>query len=184
MAAVESIAENGICCPCCGQAVTDVKFLCDASTYTITNGAYTLRMTPRQFQLAQFLISRYPAAVNKNDIYDNVFVDARGEGPDMKIIDVFVCQIRPILAEIGLVIETVWGMGYKIVEADATMANSIKEASVRARLPGSKHRWLPAHDAQALELLRRKLNTTAIASIMRLPYMTVERNVRRLQALV
>jgi DNA-binding response OmpR family regulator len=32
-----------------------------------------------------------------------------------KLVDVFVCGVRGKLADIGIVLETVWGRGYRIV---------------------------------------------------------------------
>lgn len=180
---VSSAIPNAIRCPCCGQQVPDAELLlCDNTTSTITNGAVTIRLTVQQYKLAQYLIRRYPMTVKKDDLYDAVFADHGGGGPDLKIVDVVVCKIRPKMAQLGLIIETAWGVGYRLIEADPSMAGAIKEEGLRMRAPGTIHRWRPEHDKQAKALLKRKLKITAIASIMKLPYMTVERNVRRLQS--
>lgn len=38
------------------------------------------------------------------------------ETPEIKIIDVFVCKIRNKISGSGILIETVWGVGYKVVD--------------------------------------------------------------------
>jgi DNA-binding winged helix-turn-helix (wHTH) protein len=176
--------RNSMICPCCLQFVEGAAFLADPATCQITNGTRTVKLTRKQFGLAQFLINTYPQVSKKDSIYDQVFMRPDGSGPDMKIVDVLVCQIRPLLAEVGLVIETVWGTGYRLVETDMTNANTIKDTSIRLRDKGSMNRWKPEYDEQLLDLIRRKNSPTMCATIMRLPYMTVERHYKRLQALV
>ena len=173
---------NAITCPCCHQPVEDVSFLADPHTLTVTNGTFTAKLTPTAFRVARFLIDRFPSMVTKEAIYDTCFLAPNGDGPEIKIVDVYICKIRPPLAEIGLVIETVWGRGYKLVEEDATKANAIKDASIRLRELGAAHRWTPAHDEQLLELMKRRVKPTVCASIMKLPYMAVERNMKRLES--
>lgn len=173
---------NAITCPCCHQPVEGASVLADENTLTVTNGRFTAKFTPNGFKVAQLLIRRFPAMVTKEGIYDNVFLADNGDGPEIKIVDVYICKIRPLLAELGLVIETIWGKGYKLVEADALDANAIKEASGRIGRLGASHRWTPAHDVQLLDLMKRQIKPTVCASIMRLPYMAVERNMKRLEA--
>lgn len=174
------VKRNSLICPCCLQLVEDAAFLADPVNQMITNGEKTVRLTRQQFKVAKFLIDRFPLMATKESLYDNVFLDAHGDGPDMKIVDVIICKIRPRLADVGLVIETAWGQGYKIVKADPTAGNLIKDASIRNRAPGSAHRWLPEHDAQLIELMARKMKPPACATIMKMPYMAVERAYKRL----
>lgn len=177
---MEYTSEGIIVCPCCSQRVEGKRLLADEDSGVITNGEVHIRLRAQQFKLAKFLIERFPLTASKESIYDNVFMHYDGSGPEMKIVDVVVCHIRPHLAELGLVIETVWGKGYKLVEAAPQMANSIKDASVRIRLPGTYHQSTAESDKQILDFIKRKMKVTEIATRMNLPYMTVERAVRRL----
>ena len=152
----------------------------DPGRRTITSGARTVKLTDQQFRLAQLLIRKFPGVATKDSIYDEVFMQSNGQGPDMKIIDVQICKTRPLLAEVGLVIETVWGKGYRLVEADSDMALAIKDTSVRLRENGG-HRWKPEYDAKLLDLMRRKFTVATAATVLRLPYMTVERAFKRLE---
>ncbi|KQV83267.1 helix-turn-helix domain-containing protein [Rhizobium sp. Root1220] len=176
--------RNSIICPCCLQFVEEGTVLADPIGCQITNGTMTVKLSRQQFNLAKYLIDRFPLMADKGDIYDAVFLNHHGEGPDIKIVDVLICKIRPALADVGLVIETVWGKGYKIVMAAPSEGNAIKDASIRLRGPGSTHRWLPEHDTQLIGLMRRKFKVAACASIMKMPYMAVERHFKRLQSLV
>jgi DNA-binding winged helix-turn-helix (wHTH) protein len=176
--------RNSIICPCCLQFVDDVNILVDSIGCQITNGDKTVKLSRQQFNMAKYLIDCFPRMAEKGDIYSSVFLDEHGEGPDMKIIDVMICKIRPALADVGLVVETIWGKGYKIVMADASDGNAIKDASIRIRTPGSAQRWRPEHDEQLLDLIRRKYKVAACASIMKMPFMAVERHYKRLQSLV
>ncbi|AEG53144.1 winged helix-turn-helix domain-containing protein [Sinorhizobium meliloti] len=173
---------NALKCPCCGQVVEGVSYLADPISQTITNGVKSVRLTTQQFEVAQFLLESYPRVATKEAIYDRCFMRPTGEGPDMKIIDVRICHIRPLLAEIGMVIETVWGKGYRVVSADATQANEIKEASIRYREQGSAHRWKPEYDDTLKDLMSRRFSITQCATRMKLPYMAVERAWKRIAA--
>jgi DNA-binding winged helix-turn-helix (wHTH) protein len=176
--------RNSIICPCCLQFVDDVNILVDSIGCQITNGDKTVKLSRQQFTLAKYLIDCFPRMAEKGTIYSDVFLDEHGEGPDMKIIDVMICKIRPALADVGLVVETIWGKGYKIVMADASEGNAIKDASIRIRTPGSAQRWRPEHDEQLIDLIRRKYKVAACASIMKMPFMAVERHYKRLLSLV
>jgi len=172
--------RNSMICPCCLQFVEDAKFLTDPVNCLITNGDKTIKLTRRQFKLAKYLLDCFPLVATKDGIYDNVYMDMHGEGPNMKIMDVVICHIRPALAEVGLVIETIWGKGYKIVEANPSEALLIKDRSIRARQLGAHRRWSEEHDTQLLEMMQRKMKVSQIAAIMRMPYMTVERHFKKL----
>jgi len=176
--------RNSIICPCCLQFVDDVNILVDEIGCQITNGDKTIRLSRQQFNVAKYMIDCFPRMAEKGDLYSNVILDETGNGPDMKIVDVLVCKIRPALADVGLVIETVWGKGWKIVMADASEGNAIKDSSIRIRTAGAAQRWRPEHDQQLLDLMRRKYKVAACASIMKMPFMAVERHYKRLLSLV
>lgn len=52
----------------------------------------------------------------KQTVYHALYGDRIDGGPDPKIIDVWVCKMRPKLKPYGLVIETVWGRGHRLVD--------------------------------------------------------------------
>ncbi len=174
--------SNAIECPCCGQPVPEAKFLADPTSNVITNGDKTVKMSTQQFKLARYLIEKFPNMATKEQIYDNVFMAANGEGPGLKIVDVIVCKVRPLLAEVDLVISTVWGKGYQLMETDRMNAMSIRDAGIRMRSPGSMHRWTPEDDEQLRYLASRKFNVSQCATVMRLPYMTIERHMKAIKA--
>lgn len=168
-------------CVCCGQPVEASKLLLDPVSCTISKGLKSIRFSRQQFNLASFLIKRFPMAVTKEDIYDQVIMSHTGEGPNVKIVDTLICKIRPYMAEVDLIIETVWGSGYRLVEGESHLAEMIKDASLRARTPGAARSWSPEHDAKLLDLLKRKISVAQCAAIMRMPYATIERHKKILQ---
>jgi DNA-binding winged helix-turn-helix (wHTH) protein len=167
-------------CPCCGQTVKGHQLLFNADMNTIARGNAVVKFTQREFDFAQLLVKKFPATATKEAIYDKVFMHANGDGPDMKIVDVILCHIRPRMAELGMLVETVWGKGYRLIEGDPMDAETLKDASVRMREKGTQHRWNAEHDKTLRDLIGRKLNMQQIATHMRMPYMTVERAMKRL----
>ena len=52
---------------------------------------------------------------SKNQIMTALMADRGGdEEPELKIVDVFVCKMRKKLTPFGVVIDTVWGRGYRL----------------------------------------------------------------------
>lgn len=178
------VKRNSLICPCCLQFVEDVRFLADPNTAQITNGDKTVKLSRQQFNVAKYLIDCFPRMATKEAIYDAVFMDPSGEGPEMKIIDVVICKIRPAMADVGLVVETVWGKGYKLVEADPAEALSILDRSIRHRSPGTNRRWSDDLDVELLALMRRKMKVAQCAAILKMPYMAVERHYKKLKPLL
>lgn len=171
--------QNAIHCPCCGQAVDGAPFLADPTTNTILRGEESAKLTLQEFRVAVEMINAYPDMVSKDRLYDRVFLDDHGEGPEIKIVDVVICKIRPKLAKLGFLISTVWGRGYKVIVGNPDDIAIIKETSLRSRESGGK-RWTGEHDKLLVDLRRRKLTTTQCATMMRMPYMAVQRHIDRL----
>lgn len=176
--------RNSLICPCCLQFVEDVRFLADPNTAQITNGDKTVKLSRQQFNVAKYLIDCFPRMATKQSIYDACFMDEHGEGPEMKIIDVVICKIRPAMADVGLVVETVWGKGYKLVEADPSEALSILDRSIRHRPAGAYKRWSDDLDVQLLALMQRKMKVAQCAAVLKMPYMAVERHYKKLKPMV
>lgn len=62
------------------------------------------------------VMMRLPIAT-KEALLTAIITDVTGNKvPEQKIIDVFVCKARKKLQRFGIVIETVWGRGYRIDE--------------------------------------------------------------------
>ncbi|MCL6653510.1 hypothetical protein A6R70_14555 [Agrobacterium rubi] len=173
--------RNSVICPCCLQFVEGASILVDPINGSITNGGNTIRLQPQHFKLAKYLLDCFPMTATNEGIYDSVFADIASGGPEAKIIGVIICKVRPALAEIGFAVETVWGRGYRLLEADPDESVLIKERSIRNRMPGSAQKWGMEHDVQLLELMSRNLKVSQIAAIMKMPYAAVERHAKALK---
>lgn len=73
-----------------------------------------LRLSRSEALLLSLLMTKRRAS--RNHIYAAVFEKLNGDGPGLKIIDVFVCKVRAKLRAAGLapVIRPIWGEGYEI----------------------------------------------------------------------
>jgi two-component system, cell cycle response regulator CtrA len=49
--------------------------------------------------------------------------------PEIKIVDVFVCKMRKKLARFDIIVETVWGRGYRMPAGSKALANALLEQS-------------------------------------------------------
>lgn len=118
MSVVEAKSPESIICPCCLQFVEGLDVLADPTSCRISVAGKSVRLKRQWFNLANYLLIRFPLLATRDQIYHAVFMDERGEGPEAKIIDVTVSQLRPVLSDLGFAIETVYGRGYKLVKAD------------------------------------------------------------------
>lgn len=91
-------------------------------------------ITPYEVEILLSIIERGGAVVTKEMIMARVYNDMAGE-PASKIIDVYVCKLRKKILPIcggRDVIETIWGRGFRYVEAGVEP----KFNEVRARVAG------------------------------------------------
>lgn len=71
-------------------------------------------MTPKEAILADALLQS--GRVSKERLYHTVYgAHLTQDQPQPKIIDVFVCKIRPKLKPHGIEIQTIWGLGYEML---------------------------------------------------------------------
>lgn len=81
-------------------------------------GEAGLDLSPREFSLLEFLMRRAGDVVTRTDILDHVW-DYAYDGVS-NVVDVYVSYLRRKFAEVGAptVIETVRGVGYRLVAAE------------------------------------------------------------------
>ena len=92
----------------------------DPSARTVHRGQQRIELTAREFGLLEFLLRRAGTALTKNEILGHVW-DAHYDG-DENVVEVYVGYLRrKIDAPFGThTIETVRGVGYRLVSADVT----------------------------------------------------------------
>ena len=89
----------------------DIRVNLDAKT-TEVNG-YRVHLTGKEYQMLELLSLRKGATITKEMFLNHLYGGL--DEPELKIIDVFICEIRKKLREATGgqdLIETVWGRGY------------------------------------------------------------------------
>lgn len=92
----------------------------DTGAQEVTAAGRALQLTMKEYLLVEALALRPGATLSKERLFDHLY--GSDDGPDMKIIDIFVCKVRNKLRPCGARhhLETVWGRGYRLVaEASA-----------------------------------------------------------------
>lgn len=88
----------------------------------------TMRLFGLTRARAQILLAlgtgRLMSRDNLYDAYSGHRIDDRG----IRIIDVFISKMRPALREKGIVIETIWGQGYRLTSHSKNRLNELLEA--------------------------------------------------------
>ncbi|NGM23806.1 response regulator transcription factor [Roseomonas stagni] len=99
-----------------------------------------VNITSREFEVLETLLLRRSALLSKERFMSRLYGDE--EGPDQRIIDVFVCKLRRKLAAAGAaeIVRTVWGLGY-VAEDPGPAA----VAAARARYAAGQPRARRAH---------------------------------------
>lgn len=107
----------GKVCPNCHQTIPTLQGLAvDAERGEVRYGGFSLGLSIYPFRLIEALAAAPGRVVSKGAIADAMYFDRHGEDPPQeKIIDVFVCKLRPRLKPMGLWIETRWGRGYELL---------------------------------------------------------------------
>ncbi|MFC3127624.1 winged helix-turn-helix domain-containing protein [Pseudoroseomonas globiformis] len=114
--------------------------LLDQSRRTVTVDDRPVRITCREFDVLEMLMLRPGVMLTKE--YFMVRAYGLEEGPDQRILDVFICKLRRKLAAAGSaeIVRTIWGRGYVLEEP-----NELELAAARAHLAAAQPRPRRAH---------------------------------------
>lgn len=67
-----------------------------------------------QHEARVFGVLRARELATKDAILAGLYGHLAGDAPEAKIVDVFICKLRKKLQPFGIVIETIWGQGYRL----------------------------------------------------------------------
>lgn len=89
------------------------RVLVDPARRELRAGDEVLKLRTKEFHLLHTLVANQGLVLSRDQLLDKVwgydFYD------DTRTVDVHVARLRERLAHTGLAIETVWGVGYKLV---------------------------------------------------------------------
>ena len=105
---------NSHCCPTCGHTLPLLAEAIDEDAHIIVSNGRFAAFTESEFAIFSALYSAPGRLKTKEQLLYAVssHID---EAPEIKIIDVYVCKIRKKLKGLNLVIDTVWGDGYRLI---------------------------------------------------------------------
>lgn len=81
----------------------------------------------------------------KDQLHSGLYSDRIDDPPEVKIIDVFVCKVRKKVDRYGLVIETIWGSGYRLNDAGGVLAKVAAGEKPEKVQPPRERRGNPPH---------------------------------------
>lgn len=125
----------------CGNVVLD------QARQMVTVDGRAVRITRREFDVLETLMLRRGVLLTKEHFMSRLY--GAEDGPDQRILDVFVCKLRRKLAAAGAaeIVRTVWGRGYVVEEPSAAAV-----ASARARFAAGEPRKRRAHLTIGMEM--------------------------------
>jgi two-component system, cell cycle response regulator CtrA len=91
----------------------------DVRSGRLSSEAGAVSITPYEVEILLSIVERGGSVATKEMIMSRVYKDMAGE-PSIKIIDIYICKIRAKLLRVcggRDVIETIWGRGFRYVEA-------------------------------------------------------------------
>jgi two-component system cell cycle response regulator CtrA len=106
------------------------------SAVTALNGAplipIELRLTKFETRMLVALMEAGAAIKSKEALLAAAYADRWGtdDEPEIRIVDVFVCQLRKKFIPHGIRIETVWGQGYHLPQESRAIIDRMNEASM------------------------------------------------------
>jgi two-component system, cell cycle response regulator CtrA len=99
------------------SAIRTGKLVLDPAIKAVTVDDMRLRLTGKEYAILELLSFRKGTTPTKEMILNHLYGGI--DGPELKIIDVFVCKLRNKLAQATggtHYIETVWGRGYMLCD--------------------------------------------------------------------
>ena len=105
-----------------GEAVEYLLDVCEMISFVNLEQEHPtdfLKVSPLERRMLRCLYDAGGLNVPKDALFWAMYHDRNGETelPDIKIIDIYVCKLRKVLKGSDWKIETVWGEGYRLVEA-------------------------------------------------------------------
>jgi DNA-binding response OmpR family regulator len=101
-------------CPSCGQSAKNVAFWVDAEAHSIVVDGQYIKFCPKEFIVFSLLYSRAPRKVTTYQLSSVLWDDHEPEFAENNI-KVYLNMLRKKLAGTRLVIECIWGEGYRFV---------------------------------------------------------------------
>jgi two-component system cell cycle response regulator CtrA len=128
--------------------VTCGNVVLDQARQAVSVDGRPVRITRREFDVLETLMLRRGVLLTKEHFMSRLY--GAEDGPDQRILDVFVCKLRRKLAAAGAaeIVRTVWGRGYVVEEPTAAAI-----AGARARFAAGQPRQRRAHLSMGLEPL-------------------------------
>ncbi|MBE8219953.1 MAG: response regulator transcription factor [Alphaproteobacteria bacterium] len=111
----------------------------DMSTYEVRVADRLVDLTNKEYKILEILCLRGGGIVTKGHFLDHLYNGM--DEPEIKIIDVFVCNLRKKIKGSGIndpIIETLWGRGYRIHPAVAASLLSVEPQEPLDPLPEMK----------------------------------------------
>ena len=109
------LMNAGLCCSECGRPFENRE---NAGMWVgidrlFVDGQF-VKMSIRELQVMKELIKAYPNLIQQNTLFNKVW----GVGSDCfdKILQVYMVRIRKKIPQVNLRIETIYGVGYKLVK--------------------------------------------------------------------
>jgi two-component system cell cycle response regulator CtrA len=120
--------------------VTCGNVVLDQARQSVSVDGRPVRVTRREFDVLETLMLRRGMLLTKDHFMSRLY--GAEEGPDQRILDVFVCKLRRKLAAAGAaeIVRTVWGRGYVVEEPSPA-----EIAAARARFAAGQPRARRAH---------------------------------------
>ncbi len=106
-------------CPTCRQALPPIEdvLVDEVNRELIVDGQHIV-LTPSLFACFLVMWKHKPTVLNRERIHHAMFADDIDGGPEPKMMDVLICQLRKRLVGTRVHIETHWGVGYRVVVKD------------------------------------------------------------------
>lgn len=86
---------------------------------------FSVPLTKTEARIASLLLLRAPNCLTIEMIYSDLYNLTVENPPEQKVITIFMHKVRRKLAPHNIVVETVWGRGYRLTEENATRLRNL-----------------------------------------------------------
>lgn len=102
------------CCPTCGQALPETGLKVDLTHNVLLYRKHAIQLTPREAEIAFVLARHAPGVVPHEHLRAHVFGAGEGVQDEQRTISVVLRRIRVKIAEAGLSVRSVRGVGWAL----------------------------------------------------------------------
>lgn len=134
---IRGLSSNPTIAKCSDEIELMCRAYMEVDQSPLINLPGAARLTRMEHKTFNLLLARKNKTVSCDAIMSAMYSDQPEDEPGIKIVQVRMCKMREKLRNSGIIIETIWGVGYRLTDRDPGQEGSLQDATRR----GNRKYW-------------------------------------------